>query len=179
MSYVEKNLMKDEEIVYKGELHWLIVAIPMFVSIVGVIITLSSVGKIEVPFTERPLNLGLFVLLMGLGFMLRTLIFYISTEFAITNERVIAKFGLIRRQTSEMNHNKVESLNISQGILGRIFNFGTIRIHGTGSGMSAIPHVKEPLSFRRAEYEAIAKTKGEMRGSQENKSNKRENGHDV
>ena len=50
-----------------------------------------------------------------------------TDEFAITNKRVIIKTGLISRKTFEMNHTKIESVNVDQGILGRILGYGTIR----------------------------------------------------
>jgi len=68
---------------------------------------------------------------------------------AITNKRVIAKFGLIRRNTIEMNLNRIESIAINQGILGRIFDFGSIGVRGTGGGQAPVPFIARPLEFRQ------------------------------
>jgi uncharacterized membrane protein YdbT with pleckstrin-like domain len=46
------------------------------------------------------------------------------TEIAATDRRVIYKKGLIRRQTNEMNMDKVESVQIDQSILGRMLDYG-------------------------------------------------------
>lgn len=72
-----------------------------------------------------------------------------TDEFAITNKRVIIKTGLISRKTFEMNHSKIESVNVDQGILGRILGYGSISIVGQGGTREVFPNIKNPLEFRR------------------------------
>jgi uncharacterized membrane protein YdbT with pleckstrin-like domain len=72
-----------------------------------------------------------------------------TDEFAITNKRVIIKTGLISRKTFEMNHTKIESVNVDQGIFGRILGYGTIRIVGSGGTKEVFPRIKSPLEFRK------------------------------
>jgi uncharacterized membrane protein YdbT with pleckstrin-like domain len=72
-----------------------------------------------------------------------------SDEFAITNKRVIIKTGLISRKTFEMNLSKIESVNVDQGILGRILGYGTIGIVGSGGTKEVFPNIKNPLGFRK------------------------------
>lgn len=52
-------------------------------------------------------------------------------------------------QTVELNYEKIESLNVDQNILGRIFNYGTLKLTGTGGSMAKVSYVKNPLEFRR------------------------------
>lgn len=78
-----------------------------------------------------------------------------TDEFAITNKRVIIKTGLISRRTLEMNLSKIESVNVDQGILGRILGYGTIRIIGTGGTKEAFPKIQKPLEFRRKFQELV------------------------
>ena len=72
-----------------------------------------------------------------------------TDEFAITNKRVIIKTGLISRTTFEMNHSKIESVNVDQSILGRILGYGTIRIVGSGGTKEVFPKILNPLEFRK------------------------------
>lgn len=72
-----------------------------------------------------------------------------TDEFAITNKRVIIKTGLFSRKTVEMNHSKIESVNVDQSILGRILGYGTISIVGTGGTRESFPKISKPLQFRR------------------------------
>jgi uncharacterized membrane protein YdbT with pleckstrin-like domain len=48
-----------------------------------------------------------------------------------------------------MNLNKIESVNVDQGILGRILGYGTIRIVGSGGTRESFPKISKPLQFRK------------------------------
>ena len=72
-----------------------------------------------------------------------------TSEFAITNKRVIMKVGLIRRKALEMNLSKVESVNVDQTIMGRILGYGTITIIGTGGTRESFRSISKPMEFRR------------------------------
>jgi len=77
------------------------------------------------------------------------LIDYSTSEFAITTKRVIIKVGLISRNTLEMNLQKIETVNVNQGILGRMLGYGTITIVGTGGTKESFPRIANPLEFRK------------------------------
>ena len=47
-----------------------------------------------------------------------------------------------------MNRSKVESVDVDQSILGRIFGFGTIIVRGTGGSLEPIRTISDPLTFR-------------------------------
>lgn len=148
MGYIENNLMSGEEIVYKAKIHWLV----YFRGIVFLIIGIFSLTNSETPFA---LITGAILFLFGLALLIEAFILKISTELAITTKRIIAKFGLIKRTTIELNHSKVESLLVNQGILQRIFNAGTLVIQGTGGGKTPIPSIDDPLVFRTKAIEII------------------------
>jgi uncharacterized membrane protein YdbT with pleckstrin-like domain len=73
---------------------------------------------------------------------------WLVTEIAVTNRRVIYKKGLIRRQTNEMNMDKVESVQVEQSILGRMFDYGTVTILGTGEGFETLRTIANPIELR-------------------------------
>lgn len=130
-SYIDGTLIKDEKVIYIGNISlW------------------SLAPLIALGF----LTLALFGL--GLIFWIMAFIRYKTTELAFTNKRVIAKFGFISRQTIELNISKVESIQVNQGILGRIFNFGTLIVSGAGNPQAPIPGISDPMSFRRAFMES-------------------------
>jgi uncharacterized membrane protein YdbT with pleckstrin-like domain len=129
-SYIDKALIKDERILYRGN------------------ISLWSLSFL--------LFLGVILLPVGIGliFLLVAYIRYKTTELAITNKRVIAKFGFISRRTVEININKVESIQVEQGIAGRIFDYGSLIISGAGDPQAPIPGISDPMRFRKAFIEA-------------------------
>ncbi len=87
-----------------------------------------------------------------------------TSEFAVTNRRVIIKVGLVSRRTVELNLEKVESIGVDQTIPGRIFGYGTIVVVGTGGTREPFPSIADPMGFRRAVNEATEAIRG--RGAQ-------------
>lgn len=135
-SYIENALIQGESVIYAGHVSaWSLTPL-----IVLGLICMSSL-----------IFVGLGV---GLMFWLVAFIRYKTTEMAFTNKRVIAKFGFISRQTIEINIGKVESIQVNQGILGRIFNFGTLIVSGAGNPQAPIPGISDPMAFRRAFMQA-------------------------
>lgn len=142
-SYVEGVLAAGEEILYRGQVSlWpysgkLIVGV--FMVFAGVY-TLASGGA----------GLGAGIMLaVGAGMLAMVYVAKVSTELVITNKRIMAKFGFIRRSTIEMNIGKVESVQVDQSLLGRMFNYGTIVVSGAGNPQAPVPKVARPLDFRR------------------------------
>ena len=88
--------------------------------------------------------LGLFTLLLGPA------IIRWSSEFVITNKRIIIKTGFISRNTFEMNFSKIESVNVDQSFMGRIFGYGSMTIIGTGGTREAFRNIRKPIEFRKA-----------------------------
>ena len=130
MSYIDQSLVEGETIVHRAHVSWW-----------------SQFGLVL---------LGILLLVVGVGliFLGWAWVNVRSTEIAITNRRIIAKFGFVTRRTIEININQVEALRVDQGFWGRILNFGTIVISGTGSSLEPAPNIADPLVFRRKFMEA-------------------------
>lgn len=128
--YVDENLIRGEQVIYRGKLSaW------------------AFGGRIALGILLIPVVVGIFIL-AGVW------IWMISAELAITNKRVITKFGWIRRDTIEINLGKVESLQVDQTVWGRVWNYGSMQINGTGTSHAPIYGVADPLTFRRMFMEA-------------------------
>jgi uncharacterized membrane protein YdbT with pleckstrin-like domain len=81
---------------------------------------------------------------------------FTTSEFGITNKRVIIKVGFIRRDSLEVLLNKVEGIQVNQGILGRILGFGSIIVSRTGGTKDPFHKIDAPLEFRKRVQEQIA-----------------------
>ena len=77
------------------------------------------------------------------------LVDYFGSEFGITAKRVISKSGIISRNISEMNLDSIESINVDQGILGRIFNYGGVTISGRGTTSVDFSNIDDPVAIRK------------------------------
>jgi len=130
-SYIEGALVKDERLVHVGHISW------------WSLWHLLAAGALLLP-------------MFGVGFVLLGVAYirYKSFELGVTTKRVIVKRGYISRQTVEMNLNKVESIQVEQSAWGRLFNYGTLILAGTGSSHAPLIGIAEPMAFRRAFIEA-------------------------
>ena len=152
MSYVSSVLGKDESVQYEATVS-LLPFLPRF--IFGLILLGGGIFSFTISFNEKfgsvPAEtiLGSALILWGLFVLIGPIIAKETTELVITNRRIIAKFGLISRYTIEINLPKVESISVSQSILGRMLDYGNLQIVGTGGTKEPIPYISQPLMFRR------------------------------
>jgi uncharacterized membrane protein YdbT with pleckstrin-like domain len=139
MSYVDKNLLQGESVVYRARLHWVIFTLSFFIAVLGVVVAWLTSSWIVVAVG------------FGLAFLIAIprFIRYATSEFAVTNKRVIFKVGLINRHTLELVLAKLETIGVEQGIIGRIFNYGTIIVTGTGGTKEPFRGIADPLEFRK------------------------------
>jgi uncharacterized membrane protein YdbT with pleckstrin-like domain len=141
MSYVDDSLMPNERVTFRTRLSPILFAAPLAVAVVGVaLLMLGAVG----------VALGLALLLAALLFALLRYISFATSEFAVTDKRVIMKVGVLRRRTLEMQLSKVEALAVNQGLGGRVLHYGDIVVSGTGGTKELFRQIGRPLEFRRA-----------------------------
>ncbi|TMJ60145.1 MAG: PH domain-containing protein [Alphaproteobacteria bacterium] len=148
MRYVQRVLQPEETIVHQSRLHALIF-LPALILLVIALALLVASGqfadeKITIGFEAAAAMFGL----LAIASWARAAIRRATTELAVTDRRVIYKSGLFARHTLEMNRSKVESVDVDQSILGRIFGFGTIIVRGTGGSLEPIRLISDPLTFR-------------------------------
>ncbi len=121
-------------------------------SVIGQGERVEYVAKVSI-WSMLPLFLlGLVLLpLFGLGLILWVVAWlrYVTTELAITNKKIIAKFGFIKRDTIELLLPKVESVQVNQSILGRMFDYGSVVVAGAGNPQAPVPGIADPVGFRR------------------------------
>jgi uncharacterized membrane protein YdbT with pleckstrin-like domain len=90
------------------------------------------------------------VIIIGPLWILWTWVKRRTTELAYTNKRIITKYGIISRNTDEIKIDAIESIDVRQGILGRIFNFGNLVITGRGGKLVIISDVYNVVAYRKA-----------------------------
>jgi membrane protein YdbS with pleckstrin-like domain len=78
-----------------------------------------------------------------------------STELAITDKRLIAKYGVLSTHSIEIRFDKIETVRVSQGIIGRLFNYGDVIVTGTGSTFDPIKNIASAMRFRTALNDAM------------------------
>jgi len=154
MAYYTKVLLPEEQLRAVGRLHWAIYLkgwICMIIALVAGIdfLHLRSTDPDGSVSLVLEIVTGLF-LFAGLIFVLSAWVRRTTTEIVVTDRRILFKEGFVRRRTMEMNMNKVETVDVVQSIPGRIFNYGTILIRGTGSSYEPLRMIGDPLALRTA-----------------------------
>jgi uncharacterized membrane protein YdbT with pleckstrin-like domain len=148
MAYYKKVIQPGENVKYVGELHWMIykeaIILSFFIVFAGIVgtATLDQTGELPLIF---PISLVLSVLPFMPPWLRRA-----TTEIVVTDKRIIRKVGWIARRTEEMNMTKVETVDVRQGVVGRMLGFGTVLIIGVGSSWEPLVCVTSPVELRNA-----------------------------
>ena len=147
MSYLQRVLQPGEQVRHISSIHWIVYWLGVAVALLAVVAywlsetrTLTGIWR----YTAYALALVAVVLLIQQWFQ------WWITEIAVTNRRIIYKKGLIRRQTNEMNMDKVESVQIDQSVLGRMLDYGDVTILGTGEGFETLRTIASPIELRNS-----------------------------
>ncbi len=147
--YVSQSLTSGERVLYRTRLHW-IMLVP------GILLTLVVLAAgIAMFWVYEPVAIALVVIAVLIAVV--QYLKYVSSEFAVTEERVLIKVGWIRRRSIEVLVAKVESIVVDQGIAGRILDYGTVVITGTGGTRETFDGIASPLELReRVQAQIIA-----------------------
>lgn len=172
VNYIQQSLTEGEELVHLGQFHWMynLQAVMNIVFGIGLAVAMlvfavkvqpvvfgadeyfAQAGWLEKVQLLHPgvRILAFFILIIGLLKFAQMMIVRATTEIAITNRRLVYKRGLVARYVGEMNIDRIEGVNVLQGVLGRIFNYGRIMVRGMGVGEVILPPIEDPIKFRRA-----------------------------
>lgn len=127
MAYIEQSLSANEKIEAIFGLHWT-AWLPVWL---WVLLAIPTIG---------------ITLLIALYVYLRLK----YQEQGVTNKRVILKKGIIGRQTEEMKLKSIETVEIDQGVFGRMLGFGTVRVTGRGVSDIVFKGIDDPMAVKRA-----------------------------
>jgi uncharacterized membrane protein YdbT with pleckstrin-like domain len=140
-SCIEKNLMPGEVIVHEAKLHW-IVMVPLV--LLGLLFVVGGFALLAAHIS------GVFFLVIGATILWLAWLKRRSFEFVVTNRRLICKRGIVRRHTDELFLAKIESMHVRQGLLGRVFDFGSVTVRGTGTSWEPFSSIAAPLEMKRS-----------------------------
>ncbi len=136
MAYAEENLMAGERVIYRTTMTKAVFIWPVLFLLAG-------------------LKAGL-LLVIGVGLAVYLYLAYTSSEFSVTNKRVLVKVGILSRRSIEILLTKIEGISVNQGLIGRSWDYGTIVVLGTGGTKEPFKMIAKPFAFRKQVQEQIA-----------------------
>ena len=144
MSYIDANLLAGERVVFRTRLHWKLLVGPVLFMLVTLvpIAWLRAAGNFN--------NWALIAPAIGLIVLLAAILKRQSSDFAVTNKRVMMKTGLFNTRSIELLLSKVEAIAVHQTLAGRMFGYGDIVVTGSGGTEETFSDIQAPLEFRRA-----------------------------
>ncbi len=143
MGYIEKTLIEGETIIHKVRIHWIIFVIPILLLLISLVLMYFY------------FEIGAILSLLSLIFLFARIIRYYSSQYILTNKRLLVKIGFIRITTTEIMLHKVETIKVIQNLIGKIFNYGTVIIIGSGGSKESFQLIPNPLEFRKMAQEQI------------------------
>jgi uncharacterized membrane protein YdbT with pleckstrin-like domain len=139
MSYVDSNLLPGEKVVARARLHKIVFLAPVMFGTFA----LAS-------YASGAAGGGNFFLLLALIVGGASAVRYFTSEFAVTDKRVIIKVGALSTRSLELLRSKIEGIIVNQDLTGRMWGYGTIVVTGTGGTKEAFKLIASPFEFRRA-----------------------------
>lgn len=148
MNYANEVLSSEETIRFETRRHWMVYRSAI------ILLALLAASQRALPQSLHDDKLILAIVLIPLV-VLAALIGWFrraALVISVTNHRLICRSGLIGRHTVEMNLDKIESVDVDQSVLGRIFDFGTVTVRGVGTTIDPIRGIANPVGLRHAVF---------------------------
>jgi len=163
----KKNLIAGEALLYVPTLHWMyIIKKPVVILLVipVLLIIRDPVLNFFPPDIASFINtyylqLNLIIAAIAFTILVCRVFLFLFVEYGVTNKRLLMKRGIFRVVTAEIPMDRIESLYCTQGLLGKIFNYGTIYISGIGGRKPVFFMIVKPYAIRRKVVAIIEKNK--------------------
>jgi hypothetical protein len=163
MRYIDASLVPGETVIYQTRLHWIV----MLRHILLALLLLAGSGALLSHLLNHPrfantsehlAEGGAAALLVcGIVAIFAGMVRRNATEMAVTTRRVVVKQGLVNRKTIEMLLNKIETIEVSEPMVGRMLGYGSITMVGTGGTSEPFHRISHPLQFRSEVQQQLEK----------------------
>lgn len=168
MPSIDQQLGPGEHVCYRARLHWIVLLGPFIVSVlcgtVGLLLIAVAVifwmdnEAIQSAFLTGIVALQIAAWIIFLGLLHRTL-----AQVAITNRRILKSRGLIQRTTAQLSVTEIQSVDVRQGLLGHVLDFGSIIVVARDNTSGSFRYLSQPVEFKRRVEEEVARAKSVSR----------------
>lgn len=150
MSYIDRNLLPDERILFRTRKHLIIFFYPLIL----VLIAIYAYQYMDAnPILASVKWAPMLVVLIYTG---SVWLEYITSEFAITNKRVMMREGFFFRHMAEIRLNTLSQINVDQSLIGQILGYGIVTLNAFGA-YDAFTMIDKPVEFQKVANEQLDK----------------------
>lgn len=142
MGYIDQNLLPEEKIIFRTRKSLIIFSYPVLWTVVCIATTgfmLKNDILIHIVWTPW---------LIAFVFWLSVWLSYISSDFAVTDKRIMMREGVFTRHANEIRIATISQVNINQNLWGQLFNYGTVSINTFGA-YDAYTQIAKPFLFQK------------------------------
>jgi uncharacterized membrane protein YdbT with pleckstrin-like domain len=143
MGYIQNNLNRDELVAYQTSLSK-IIFLPAVCLAMVVIATYVLTSELD---AGNAITKAVWVVCFLKT--ISTIVTYLTSEFGVTNRRVLGKTGFLVTNSLEIMLGKVEAIRIHQSFIGLILGYGDIIVIGTGGTNETLKNIPAPNYFRK------------------------------
>ncbi len=158
--YTASTLSIGEEIEIVGRLHYFALIIPFCLASASVFACFTALSYTRVLERYNSSILSFSIWLPVIALILFTISAWLKRnliEMVCTNKRVVKRTGIVNVTTEELNRERIESVEIRQSILGRLFNYGDILFSGTGTSKVVFTFINQPRLMKKVIDEVISR----------------------
>ena len=144
-NYIRQNLQPGETVDYVGHVSWVFAL--RWAAVVFAPLAILSFGVGAKAF-------GTLLLLVAIALAVRGWILVQTSEYAVTDRRVIGKYGWLGRQSVDVLLTKVSGVVVANTVPGRVFGYGTVVVDAAGVSRGLVA-VHNPQAFVSAVYKRL------------------------
>ncbi|MBQ7659947.1 MAG: PH domain-containing protein [Alphaproteobacteria bacterium] len=153
-TYTLSTLTPGEEITLVGRLHYFALIIPFCLTALTFTVLFFAIAlTLQLKGGQMLALIQIATIWLGfLALFLFTMVSWLKRnmiEMVCTNKRVVRRTGIVNVTTEELNRERIESVEIRQSILGRIFGYGDILFSGTGTSKLVFHFINQPRLMKR------------------------------
>lgn len=153
MTYIDRNLVPNETILFRTKKTLVIFLVPFILTIFAIYASYYMQTNSILNRVDWVPALIVFIIWCQTG------LDYWSSEYAVTNKRVMMREGFFVRHANEMRLNSISQVNVAQSLIGQLLNYGVVSINAFGA-FDAYPMIDKPMLFQKYVNEELYKVQG-------------------
>jgi len=150
MSYIDRNLLPDEQILFRTKKHLIIFFYPLILTIFAIYAQQYMHDNFILARVEW---VPAIIILIYWSF---TLLEYATSEFVVTNRRIMMREGFFIRHSTELRINSISQMNVDQNLIGQMLDYGTVSLNAFGA-YDAFYLIAHPIAFQKCANEQLDK----------------------